>query len=1037
VPHLKNIIPSIGHDAIYTTSSGEEALKKFHELNPDLILMDIILNENFDGVKTAKKIEKMDIPLVYIINHSDESLIKRTLVTEPCGYLLKPFSNTELKVTIELALYKHNNEIKLKEYEQHFRTIANFIREWEYWIWPYGDLLYISPGCERITGYNTDEFLENPNLFEKIIHPDDLALISKHLQNVSTDHDMCSEIEYRIITKQGTERWISHECHPVYNDKNVFLGRRGSNKDITGQKLAETKLHETETFLKSIYHSSQLPIAVLDIVEDGNYIVSSYNDKFKSVTGIKKGEMIGKTFSDLGLVNLSSEVQHRLYEKIYECLETGQTTQYEDHVTISGIENWWLISLTPLKNVGGEFYRIVMTIINITERKQIENISQGSDEDFRLLVENLQRGVWRINKDGYTTFVNITMANMLGYTVEEMIGKHFFDFIHESDVEFSKKKFLKRRQGLSEQYDFRFIRKDGLKIYTTIAATPLTDNHGNYQGSLIGAFNITERKKTEMALKESEQRLSGIIDFLPDATFAIDNKGKVIAWNKAIANMTGFKAQNMIGKGNYEYSLPFYGMRRPILIDLLKQSDENLEKRYHFLKREGDVVLAETEAPLNGVNCVLWGKASPLYDNEGNVQGAIESIRDVTERKKSEKILQNSLFEQGIINDVVMELTEEKNSAAVYSIIAEAVRKLLPDSYIIVRAMSPDQKNIHITEILGPENGSKKLKKIIGIDLFEIKFPLEEYSPEQKLYQSGELTQFKDGIYGLTLGKIPRKVCNILEKKFNIEQIYNIGFSFSDENYGGLAITLPPNKSMEHKDAIETIVHQASIAIQRSRAEEAIKDSLREKDVLLREINHRVKNNMQIVSSLLNLQTQHVDKEETVDVLKESQGRVKSMAMIHEKLYQSCDLSHINFREYIEKLVFDILYSYGVKTGQINPIIKVDDIEMGLETAIPLGLIINELVTNSIKYAFPQKKGTITITLKSLPEQMELIIADDGIGLPEDFDPQDTETLGLQLLNSLVHQIDGKLQVNRNNGTEFKIVFKELNYKSRIEDNQF
>lgn len=129
--------------------------------------MDIILNENFDGVKTAKKIEKMDIPLVYIINHSDESLIKRTLVTEPCGYLLKPFSNTELKVTIELALYKHNNEIKLKEYEQHFRTIANFIREWEYWIGPYGDLLYISPGCERITGYNTDEFLENPNLFEK------------------------------------------------------------------------------------------------------------------------------------------------------------------------------------------------------------------------------------------------------------------------------------------------------------------------------------------------------------------------------------------------------------------------------------------------------------------------------------------------------------------------------------------------------------------------------------------------------------------------------------------------------------------------------------------------------------------------------------------------------------------------------------------------------------------------------------------------------------------------------------------------------
>ncbi|BDZ70992.1 PAS domain S-box-containing protein [Methanobacterium petrolearium] len=914
---MKNMIHSIGHDTIYTTSSVENALKKSHELNPDLILMDIILHGKFDGVKT---IAKMDIPIVYIITPFDEPIIKKTLVTEPCGYLLKPVSNTELKVTIQLALYKHNMEVTSKEYKHRFRTITN-------------------------------------------------------------------------------------------------------------------KLHETEIFLKSIYHDSQLPILVLDIARDGNYIISSYNDAFERATGIKKSGGIGENLSDFAPVDLF-EVQHHLYEKISECLESGETIQYKNHINLSEIENWWLISLTPLKNVEDEFYRIIITIFNITEHKQIENISPKSEENYRLLVENLQRGVWRIDKDGYTSFVNESMTDMLGYTIEEMMGKPLFDFVDESDVEFSRKKLLRRKQGLSEQYDFGFIRKDGVKIYTTIAATPLTDKKGTYQGSLIGVINITERKKTEMALKESKQRLSGIIEFLPDATFAIDNKGKVIAWNKAIENMTGFKAQNMIGKGNYEYSLPFYGMRRPILIDLLNQSDESIENRYRYLKREGNVVLAETEAPLNGVNCVLWGKASPLYDDEGHVQGAIESIRDVTERKKSEKILQTSFFEQRIINDVVMELTGVKNSAEIYSIIAEAVRKLLPDSYIIVRAIAPDQKNIRITEILGHEHGLKKLEKIVGIDLFKIKFPLEEFNAEEgKSYQSGELTQFEEGIYGLTLGKIPRKVCNILEKKFNIDEMYNIGFSFSDENYGGLAITLPPGKSMEHENAIETIVNQASIAIQRSRAEEAIKESLREKDVLLREINHRVKNNMQIVSSLLNLQTQHVEKEETIGVLKESQGRVKSMAMIHEKLYQSRDLSHINFKEYVEKLVFDILYSYGVKTGTITPIIQVDNIEMGLETAIPLGLIINELVTNSIKYAFPQKKGTITIALKSLSEQMQLTISDDGIGLPADLDPQNTETLGLQLLNSLVHQIDANVKINRDNGTEFKIVFNELNYKKRIEDN--
>jgi PAS domain S-box-containing protein len=153
----------------------------------------------------------------------------------------------------------------------------------------------------------------------------------------------------------------------------------------------------------------------------------------------------------------------------------------------------------------------------------------------------------------------------------------------------------------------------------------------------------TERKLAEEALRESEQRLSQIIDFLPDATFAIDLNGKVIAWNRAIEEMTRVKAEQILGRGDYEYALPFYGIRRPVLVDLVFTSDEEIKNKYHFVKKEGDVLLAEADGLVKGKESrALWGKARPLYDIDGNIVGAIEAIRDITERKRSENALHES-----------------------------------------------------------------------------------------------------------------------------------------------------------------------------------------------------------------------------------------------------------------------------------------------------------------------------------------------------------------------------------------------------------
>jgi two-component sensor histidine kinase len=234
-------------------------------------------------------------------------------------------------------------------------------------------------------------------------------------------------------------------------------------------------------------------------------------------------------------------------------------------------------------------------------------------------------------------------------------------------------------------------------------------------------------------------------------------------------------------------------------------------------------------------------------------------------------------------------------------------------------------------------------------------------------------------------------------------------------------------------DKIKYILLICSDITQRKKDEDEIKSSLKEKEVLLQEVHHRVKNNMQIISSLLNLQKQYVDDEKAVTVLMESQNRVKSMAMIHEKLYQSEDLIHIEISDYVESLVKGLFYSYAIEIGVITPILEIERVTLNMETAVPLGLIISELVSNSLKYGFPEgRKGKIWVYLNKNDDKYMLTVGDNGVGFPEEFDYKNTETLGLQLVNNLVDQLDGEITIDTRDGTLFEIRFKELKYKERI-----
>jgi PAS domain S-box-containing protein len=232
---------------------------------------------------------------------------------------------------------------------------------------------------------------------------------------------------------------------------------------------------------------------------------------------------------------------------------------------------------------------------------------------------------------------------------------------------------------------------------------------------------------------------------------------------------------------------------------------------------------------------------------------------------------------------------------------------------------------------------------------------------------------------------------------------------------------------------VNTVLIIATDITTRKIATDKLKYSLNEKEILLNEIHHRVKNNMQIVSSLLNLQTEHLKDENAVNILKESQNRVRSMAMIHENLYKSKDFTYINFHDYVFKLTSDLLYSYNISQDKIRPELDIGEIKLNLETAVPCGLIISELVTNCIKHAFPGKEnGILKLKITKLDDKFKLIIQDNGVGFPDNVDYKNTTSLGLQLVNSLVDQINGTLELIKNDGTKFQIIFEELKYKERL-----
>jgi PAS domain S-box-containing protein len=314
-----------------------------------------------------------------------------------------------------------------------------------------------------------------------------------------------------------------------------------------------------------------------------------------------------------------------------------------------------IIKFTAVKLKSGED---LLTLEDITENKKSEKALLESEERYRSFFKTSKDCVFITSKEGTWVDFNDAALELFDYADREEFSKIKIIDLYANPKDRGKHLKFIDEHGFSKEYPLELRKKDGTVIQALITSVGLRDETSRaakYQGTIR---DITERKESEKKLKKAHDQLLGIIEFLPDATFVIDRDKKVIAWNRAMEEMTGINKEDIIGKGNYAYGVPFYGEPRPILIDIIDKFDEEIESKYNHVKRKGRTIFGEAYVPslFGGKGAYVWATASHLFDGEGVLIGSVESIRDITERREADEALMESkeryrtLFEESPIS---------------------------------------------------------------------------------------------------------------------------------------------------------------------------------------------------------------------------------------------------------------------------------------------------------------------------------------------------------------------------------------------------
>ncbi len=646
----------------------------------------------------------------------------------------------------------------------------------------------------------------------------------------------------------------------------------------------------------------------------------------------------------------------------------------------------------------------------ISKRQQIAAFLAESEQRYRALVDGSPAPILVV-QDHKFIFCNQTAVKMLGFSsYDDLIGEPIFSVIDPTYHKiFSKSLHKNRGRIYNSPKIIKMHRSDGAIILFESVTVPIA--YSEKSAHLMIGYDVTERINAEIALKQSEETSRTLINAVHEAFYLLNPDGTIITANDEGVQRFNKKPEMVVG-AEIHSNLPAKAAKEHLIImEKVIQSGKpiNFESRH---KRK-----------------ILDNTIYPIFNEQKQVIRLALYSRDVSEKVRTENALKRHAQEMEALNRTFLEITTRMDLSTLLHLIVKRAATLLGESSGGLYLFQPDN---HALELVVSYNQNR--------DYTGVCLKLGE-GLSGKIAQTGQplsITNYVDweekpGVYfdctnRRVLG-VPLKVADQVIGVINVSSFQKTNPYTQEEICLVSLFADQAAIAIENTRLMEAAQHELEERIQ---ATQALKASLSEKEVMLREIHHRVKNNLNVIIALLDLQDDSSKTSNIKPLFNDLKSRVRTMALVHENLYQSADLGRVDFASYLRTLAEYLLATYATQLP-IQTEIDIPPIPMSIDTAIPCGLIVNELVTNAIKYAFPvegwmpksnQEYCRIRIQLKEENDQLVLSVSDNGVGISPDINWQATNTLGLLLVSTLTNQLNGNIEKVNGVGTTFAIRFK-------------
>jgi len=849
---------------------------------------------------------------------------------------------------------------------------------------------FISESSKKILGLGPKELYEDFSKLKQSIVPKDRPLFAITKQEYLKRKGDSKNNVIRVRQGLKNPKLIEIATNPVFNRNKELTGITGTIRDISSSAETENLLLETKNKFDLITNNANDIIAFFTYLPQPSYLYVSPN--IKNVLGYQPEELLKQnTFFSSRLIS-----GHEKFNHFVELLRKNQRKGIKKNVHFAfntqnkaGESVWLENNLVPILNSKGKIDFYINILRDITEQKEAELEVENQYINYRNLLDN-SPAAYMIHHQGICLYLNQALLKVLKYkSKSDLLGKFVIDLFDGPDRQKAlnriKEIYTNKSTG-DKLSNYKVRDKNGNLVEVEIRSVFIKFNNKDCVISIVD--NISEKRQKE------REKVKAQVTALANIKLQKEIAERMEA-EKSLREKTGHlsavfeSSTHLIWTVNRKFELTSFNQ------NFYKKIKDNFGVRIKLGSRVEDLLSEHKEKYIN-----YW---HPRYNETFSGKKLEFEKEDLIESKLYRKVFINPVYNNDQIDEIscmAYDITESK----IYE------QKLL--------------------------NQSGKLSAIFDSSHHYI----------WTIDREGRLTSFNRNYYDLVtaiyntkpfLGLILNRGVLSNDKEYNDLLKFHYEKAFSglansfeietrDKDLKNVYLEVFFNPIYQNNTVVEVsgIAHNIT---EKKLAQQRIEISLKEKEVLLKEVHHRVKNNMQVISSILNLQSSYVSDAYALSLLKESQNRIKTMAYIHESLYQNKSFTSVNFSEYVETLINNIIQSYTYSADKIKMKFNIEPVILSLDSSIPAGLIINELVTNSIKHAFPgHKTGIITFNLSYKNNYVILELKDNGTGFAPGIDFANSHSLGLQLVNTLMEQLGAKLKFKsqKDKGTEVSVSFK-------------